>query len=419
MCRTGSPAKSYLEPVWVVAVLLLLVPVARCAERLNILAIGQVMPGESVIPAWFDADPLVRYVLIATDIDIMGGTWVAGQPVMEDAWRRYIRIYFPKTREALVRDFEFIVFPDGYIEPFTAYQKEDMKYGMENGVGSLVTMGGDLAAPGYKSYPGWKNSVLYDLMPVELTDNMKQDFSQYRVHVVKTDPAVLSVFVPLGIEKISGSGFTYLYPRAGTTTWAKLSSGTLPSGVPGEWLVSWRCGPSGGTFWTVADDLDHPWWSSRQNEYAMDVFLNILLYSTGRSLPSDILTVHEIRSQYWRYNQEKLLLLSLLEFVDSFGGNTRSLEEQIEAADQEKARSFELYRTEEFDGALDWVEKGIRRIRTTAENAVKVKDRALLWVYLSEWSAVTGTVLASGLVVYTLLVKRRLYKEVEVTRSGA
>jgi hypothetical protein len=48
--------------------------------------------------------------------------------------------------------------------------------------------------------------------------------------------------------------------------------------------------------------------------------------------------------------------------------------------------------------------------------AVDLKDRALLWVYLIEWLAVTGTCLAAGFVLWTLMVRRRLYKEIAVTK---
>jgi hypothetical protein len=52
-----------------------------------------------------------------------------------------------------------------------------------------------------------------------------------------------------------------------------------------------------------------------------------------------------------------------------------------------------------------------------SNRAMELKDRALFWVYLTEWSAVTGTLLASGFLVYDLLVKRRLYREVDTTRG--
>ena len=75
-----------------------------------------------------------------------------------------------------------------------------------------------------------------------------------------------------------------------------------------------------GTVWAIADDLDHLWWSGLfypadfNNEYAEDVFLNILFYSIGWDLPEDILLVHEVRTGYIRYNQLMALLYSLLEF---------------------------------------------------------------------------------------------------------
>jgi len=397
---------------------------AMCIQRLSVLAIGQVMPGESPIPYWFDADPLVDYVLIPTDIDIMGGLAVAGQRVMEQAWRRYIRIYFPKTRESLASDFDFFVFPDGYIEPFTPAQISDMRYAMENGLGTFVTMGGDMSSPTGKAYPGWKNSVLDEILPVELNDKMRQDGSTFSIRVLKKDPPLLSMFVPLGIESVRGaSAFTYLTTRTGATVWGKLTSPTLPTTASGDWLVSWRVGATGGIFWVVADDLDSTWWSAvhglSKNEYAIDIFLNILLYSTDRSLPEDILLLHDLRMRYWRYNEDRLLLFSLLEFVDRFGANTRTLENEIANVDQLKEESFKAYRQQDFAQASASMAEALGRVESIADSAMKLKDRALFWVYLIEWFSVMGTLFASGFALYSLLVRRILYKEVRVTRGRA
>jgi len=402
-------------------IIFLVIPVqALSAEQLNILAIGQVLPGQSPIPDWFDADPLVDYVLVPTDIDITAGQPIAGQYNLDQAWRRYVRIYFPKTREILVRDFDFFVFPDGYIEPFTTKQITDMMYAMEDGLGSFLTTGGDLSSPSGRAYPGWKNSVLNDILPVELNDKMKQDGSAFNIRVLKRDPPVLSMFVPLGIEKVKGRyAFTYLTTRSGATVWAKLRSPTLPSSASGDWLVSWRVGSAGGIFWVVADDLDSTWWSPMygpcENKYAMDIFLNILLYSTGRGLPSDIGIVHQIRRLYWKYNQEKLLLFSLLEFVDRFGASTRVIGREVEQFDSLKEESFEHYRKQEFDEALESIRMANEEMTAASGEAMRLKDRALLWVYVTEWSAVTGTLLVTGLVIYILLVRRRLYHEVDTT----
>jgi hypothetical protein len=50
------------------------------------------------------------------------------------------------------------------------------------------------------------------------------------------------------------------------------------------------------------------------------------------------------------------------------------------------------------------------------DEALKLKDQALFWIYVSEWSVVTGTFLLCSFVVWSLMVKRRLYREVEETK---
>jgi hypothetical protein len=51
----------------------------------------------------------------------------------------------------------------------------------------------------------------------------------------------------------------------------------------------------------------------------------------------------------------------------------------------------------------------------TAE-AVKLKDQALLWVYISEWLAVTSTSIFAGFTLWTLMVRRRKYRTTRSTR---
>ncbi len=399
-------------------------PATGAEKGIRLLAIGQVMPKESPIDIWFAADPLVEYTLIPTDID----PWFGLNPQfktpeeMEQGWRRFVRIYFPRSREALRSGFDFFVFPDAYLEPFSFTQLADMKYAIENGTGSFVTFGGDLSTPTYKSWPGWANSILGETLPVKMTLDMIQVGGAFYVRVVKTDPPLLSMFLPLGLEKwIGGVGFSHLHPKEGAEVWAKVRSDRLKPEDPANWLVSWRYGS--GMSWAVADDMDHLWWSAlfypavHNNEYARDVFLNIVFYSIGWDLPEDINMVHKVRTRYFSYNQRKLLLFVLIEFVDSFGANTRAIERQIAAAESLKDASFHEYREMNYEQALAYIDEAIAGIQETEANAVELKDKAFFWVYVTEWSAVTGALCISGLIVYSLLVRRMLYREVAVTRS--
>jgi hypothetical protein len=55
-------------------------------------------------------------------------------------------------------------------------------------------------------------------------------------------------------------------------------------------------------------------------------------------------------------------------------------------------------------------------LEKTTELALDLKDQALMWVYIIEWLAVTATGSLTAVVVWTLMVRRRMYREVGATR---
>ncbi len=396
----------------------LVLPVTLGEDQINVLAIGQVLPGESPIPLWFGADPLVDYVLVPTEADFCQGYSGA-------SFKRIIRLYFPRTRKVLVDGFDFLVFPDGRLDHFTSSQMMDMKHAVENGLGSFVTMGGGLGTPSGSVYPSWANSVLREILPVELNDKMRRDSSAFTIEVMKRDPALLSMFIPLGIEEFRGTWFTNLMLKPGVTVWGNLrvvaeAHISIGLGETTEWLVSRRAGPKGGISWAVADDLDAPWWSSviipSDNQYAGDVFMNILIHSTGGPLPENIYQLHRLRNLYSDYRVEKSLLTGLLEFADSFGANTRGIYSKIQKIDETGGESVDYYRDYRFGEATEKIENAVSRLRELKDEATDLKDKTLFWIYLTQWIAVTGTFLICGYLVWSLMVRRRLYREVSTTR---
>jgi hypothetical protein len=62
---------------------------------------------------------------------------------------------------------------------------------------------------------------------------------------------------------------------------------------------------------------------------------------------------------------------------------------------------------------LDRAHEGFEAL---SQRALKLKDRALAWVYLVEYLSVTGTAMASGFILWTLMVRRRAFTEVGTTR---
>jgi hypothetical protein len=148
----------------------------------------------------------------------------------------------------------------------------------------------------------------------------------------------------------------------------------------------------------------------------MDMGANLLIYADGRPVPQDLQLVHRVRSIMLQIATRKSLLLSLLEFCESFGANTGDLMSMIDGVDlavaETRPRYLELRFQEVWEDYLR-IEEMIKEVEAAA---VEIKNRALLWVYLVEWLTVTGTLMVCGFVLWTLMVRRRLYHEVRTTR---
>ncbi len=187
-----------------------------------------------------------------------------------------------------------------------------------------------------------------------------------------------------------------------------------------DWLVSWKLGSKGGVSWAVADDLDAPWWSSilapSKNEYAGDVFINILLYSKATPLPQDVNQLHGLRRLYYEYDVQSSLDTGLVEFAERLGANGHAIYAKLDEADRVRRQSFEKYRDYRFAEATDLARAACSRLSELNSEALKLKDRALFWIYATEWASITPTALLGGLVLWTLMIRRRLHRETSTTR---
>ena len=110
-------------------------------------------------------------------------------------------------------------------------------------------------------------------------------------------------------------------------------------------------------------------------------------------------------------------LISLIEFVSRFGANPSGVGVMLKAADDGLKEANALYVAYNFEGSMARMEELVGELDAATLEALRIKDQALLWIYIVEWTAVTGTSLFSGVVVWALMVRRRFYREVGATRS--
>lgn len=112
----------------------------------------------------------------------------------------------------------------------------------------------------------------------------------------------------------------------------------------------------------------------------------------------------------------KSLLLSLIDFCVSFGANTDRIMHSIDEVNSALSEARPQYLELRFDEVLETCREVDQMLGRIEQHAMKLKDMALFWVYLIEWLVVFSVSLLTGFGIWTLMIRRKLYKEVKVTR---
>jgi len=102
--------------------------------------------------------------------------------------------------------------------------------------------------------------------------------------------------------------------------------------------------------------------------------------------------------------------------IESFGANAQGLMRSIGDVEVVMDGTKEAYFELRFEELLDTYERAGVMLDRIEGQALDLKDRSLLWVYVIEWLGVTGTALFAGFVLWTIMVRRRLYREASATR---
>ncbi len=344
-------------------------------------------------------DPLYEYTALQT------------REIDEKVAQRYTRLYFPRTREILY-GYSMLFFVDSDMSPFSGKQVGAMVDAVEGGhVGTLWTFG-----PHYGSA---QSSMLERVIPHEMSAGFNSwawGHRFYRVSFTRGLPPVFTPFIELGLENVRAYGCGQLTPRQGTTIWGDM----IPFRWP--WMLSWEYGGDGGMCWAAADDLDHPFWERTtygfsENKYPVDILANIITHTVGGELPEDILVPIRIRRELFEYNHLRSLFVTILEFVEKFGADTGTLYDELLRVDGGiVSEAKNSYMMGEYEEALSGIRLGNEEVEILVDKALRARERALLWIFVVEWLAVSGTTMLSGFALWTLMVKRRMYKEVGTSR---
>jgi len=147
-----------------------------------------------------------------------------------------------------------------------------------------------------------------------------------------------------------------------------------------------------------------------------DLIYNLIYWPARVPIPKDLVTVHTIRLQLNAFNYKRLYAVSAMEFADKFGANLRTAEEKMARLLERKEVADEAYLAAELDACLLDLESLLAEMDALTREVLAAREKAMLWIFLAEWLAVSATGMLAGFVVWTLMVRRRLYREVGVTR---
>ncbi len=396
-----------------------LVPHAHGADRIPLILIGHVVSTFNPVTTFLDPDPSVRYTIVPTSESYAA-------PLSDEDAKRWVKKYFPRTYESLA-GFDFAMYSIPYMLPFTDRQISWLRESVRNGDSSALTDQGGLRLD-FQYAEFWFTSGMSEIFANDAETVLQTGKVTYTNigYFIEVNPSVphqvLGPLVPLGIEDIPTLGLFHALPKEGSVV-AAVAKGRFTE-IPGApvdppWLMRYEYGR--GSTWTLCDNFVNPFWCGMyygdvEGDLQTDVLMNIIWYSVGWELPEDPLLVHRMRISFRDYLAKRGLEVSLIEFVDRLGANLVPAENTLNRADEAKFEAEEQYLEQDYEAASESLSRAFTLLEEASQISLKQKRRALLWIYTIEWTAVSGTLMICGVAVYTLMVRRRYYRQVETTR---
>ena len=338
-------------------------------------------------------------------------------------------MYMPRSLSDLTSRFDVIILANANRLAVSPIKQEMLADGVKEAAMGLVMFGGWESFGGTgTAYPPWGETSVGRLLPTEdagpnyiylpafshrmVIDEPEHEFMSslpwdrkqpfmYNFHhnLVTARPGSTL------LAHIEGYGYSN---HPGFVTW-EIEEGARTFSITGEII-----GPSSepGQLHTMCT-RGNPW------EYALDFGGNLMIYLDRRLVPQDIYLVHEVRARMFEVANRKSLLFGLLEFCDAFGANTAKMHQRIDEINEMALDVLPDYLELRFDEVLEAYDAIRAMMGEIEQGAIELKNRALLWVYIVEWLAVTGTAMVAGFTLWTVMVRRRLYREVGTTKLMA
>jgi len=381
--------------------LMLLLPISAAAPsgRIGVLFLGEVAPSTQLFLDWLDAEPRFSFTPVPCDLQ-----WVTFKEA-----KRFSRMYLPRTQERLSEDYDAVIFedftPDVLTLTFVNWTQTAVSRGMGIALIEFAYWGGS------NEITKWMAMDFYDVFPADVYMNIIPAVAGRTHYRVRNDKGPLNL---PGIESVPmNQGYHGdLGPRPGSVveaTWRGRGSPALVTSTYGE----------GHTL-----QLDHGWDNipgdtRLKYKYLQDYIFNQVFCIAGVPYPEDLDLVHVTRASLAAYAQRKKATLSVIEFVEKFGANPSGVGKILENLDSRYARATGLYLSGNYDEAGDELLRLLDEFSKVDSELMAAKDRAFFWIYIVEWTSVLGVGTLCAVLLWSLMVRRSLYRSITTTRSYA
>lgn len=352
------------------------------------------------------SDPLFAMTFVVATLR----DW-AGMPIQDV--HRMIRMYMPRTDRVLNEGYDVIVLANANQMAVGPHIERLARGVSEGGLGLLMSGGWESFGGTGSAEPPWGDTAIGRLLP---TNDIIGVWDQSgRPTIDKPDHEYIRS-IPWGINDPE-----FMWPvrwhhnpvtlKPGANRLAHVKS---DQGRDDPLMITWDI--EGNRVFALTSEIHTLSWYGKPWEYAVDMGSNLMIYLDDRPVPQDIALVHAARAKMFEVETRRSLLINLLDFCESFGANTQKVRSSFDDIDEIIAAGLPEYLDLRFEDTLGTYREA-EELLTEAENeALRVKNRTLMWVYLIEWLAVTGTTMACGFVLWSVMVRRKLYREVRSTR---
>lgn len=321
--------------------------------------------------------------------------------------KQFMRVYMPRNYRDFTSNYEILILSDTNRMLYTQEQLTWFEHGVEEeGIG--IMMVGGIEAFGGDNYPTWAGSPVENALPV-----LCRDGQTFRVdfRVLIDDPGDDFIqSLPWETMPVF-HGMNIVTAKEGSTVLLRAS---VDPNYP--LLVYWEYGRGSGLAHTP--DWTPGWGQTVMTwDFYSDYVANMNYLNAGVGIPQNPMLMHRIRDSLRAYVLNRALAVSLMEFVEKFGAKVSVGEERLKVIADTYKEAQTSFIDQEYDTCMEIMIGIDEDFTQLSRELVELKDRALLWIYVVEWLAVSGTAIICGGILWTVMVRRRLYREVSITRA--